>query len=470
MRTITRAITALIRSPLRAGLLVGVLAVSVGLTLIMITVDGAFATRLDDIQARVGTSITVRPAGSFGGGFFDRGGDNNSGNANSGGANGGSTNGGGNTSSASSNQLTALADQDIGKVATISHVVSVSSLMTARYTGTGLESAVQPQRRANAPAATPAAGAGGFRRAVLVTGVDDPASLATLGVQNAQLTAGRTFNADEANANVAVLGQAMADHNALKVGDTFPINDMTFEVIGTYSTGTQFGDNSVFIPLATAQTVFSRPGEIDQAIVKADATSSVDQVAADIRQALGQDNVDVTTEASLVQSISAPISDAKDSSQVGMIAALVASAVIILFSVGLVARQRLKEIGILKAIGASSWHVIGQFGVETAVISLIAALVGALATFPLAQRVANGLISTPSTAGFGGPGGGGRGGPAAAAAATRVGGLLGSIDVAVSPEVFLYALAIAIGLALLATLVPAWYVARVKPAEVLRNE
>src|SRR6266851_8392784 len=79
MRTIKRSVRALIRSPLRAALMVGVLAVSIGLALIMITVNGAFAQRLDDVRAQVGTEITVRPAGSFGGGFFR--GDNGGGGA-----------------------------------------------------------------------------------------------------------------------------------------------------------------------------------------------------------------------------------------------------------------------------------------------------------------------------------------------------------------------------------------------------
>jgi len=454
---------------LRGALLVGVLTVSVGLALIMITVNGAFATRLDDIQSQVGTSVTVRPAGSFGGGFFERGGDNNGGGANGGNTNGGNTNGGNNsgtsTDPAASSQPATLKDQDVNEVTAISHVVSVSSQMTARYSGTGLESAVQPRQGANPAAPAPPAGAGGgFRRAILVTGTDDPASLAALGVQSAQLTSGRTFDASESNADVAVLGQALADHNGLKVGDTVPINGTTFQVIGIFTSGTQFGDNSLFVPLTTAQTVFNRPGEIDQAVVKADTASNVDQVAADIRQALGQGNVDVVTEQTIFQAITAPLSDAKDSSRLGMIAALGASAVIILFSIGLVARQRVKEIGILKAIGASNWHVTAQLGVETAVISITAAILGALATFPLAQKVANGLLSSPSAPT------GGRRGQAAAAVAGRAGGLLGSVNVAVSPEIFLYALAIAIGLALVATVVPAWYVGRVRPAEVLRYE
>src|SRR5437899_4866674 len=436
----------------------------------MITVNGAFARRLDDIQSQVGTSVTVRPAGSFGGGFFERGGDNNGGGANGGNTNGGNTNGGNNsgtsTDPAASSQPATLKDQDVNEVATIAHVVSVSSQITARYSGTGLESAVQPRQGGNPAAPAPPAGAGGgFRRAILVTGTDDPASLAALGVQSAQLISGRTFDASESNADVAVLGQALADHNGLKVGDTVPINGTTFQVIGIFTSGTQFGDNSLFVPLATAQTVFNRPGEIDQAVVKADTASDVDQVATDIRQALGQSNVDVVTEQTIFQAITAPLSDAKDSSRLGMIAALGASAVVILFSIGLVARQRVKEIGILKAIGASNWHVTAQLGVETAVISVTAAILGALATFPLAQKVANGLLSSPST-----PTGGRRGQAFGAAVAARAGGVLGSVNVAVSPEIFLYALAIAIGLALVATVVPAWYVGRVRPAEVLRYE
>jgi len=284
-------------------------------------------------------------------------------------------------------------------------------------------------------------------------------------VANAQLTAGRTFSDSESSANVAVLGQALADHNNLTVGSTFPLNGQTFQVIGIYTTGTQFGDNALFVPLSSLQTVFNRPGEIDQAVVTADSSANVDQVANDIKTALGANNVDVITEQSIFQAISSPLSDAKDSSWLGMLAALGASAAVILFSVGLVARQRVKEIGILKAIGASNWHVIGQFGMETAAVSIVAGLLGALATFPLAQKVANGLLSSSST-----PTGGGRRGQAAAAVAGRAGGLLGSVDVAVSPQVFLYALGIAIGLAVIAAVVPAWYVGRVRPAEVLRNE
>ena len=446
MKTALRALRALIRNPLRATLLIGVLSVSIGLTLIMITVNGAFATRMDDIESGVGTDVTVRPAGSFGGGFFAGGFARNGNDPND-------ANAQNNNNQTQAAQPAVLTDQDIDKIASVAHVTGVARTLTVPYTGTELTSSLPtPQGRQ----------ARGGPRPLLVTGTDDPSTLATVGVQNVQLTSGRTFTSDEMSANVALMGQALAQANGLSTGSTFKLNNTDFQLIGVFTTGTQFGDNSIFIPLTTA--LFGRTGEVDQAIVRADTGSNVDQVATDIRQQVGTDKVDVTTDQSVIDRITAPLSDARDSSRIGTIVALIASGAIILFSIGIVARQRIKEIGILKAVGASNWHVIGQFGVETAGISIVAALIGALATFPLAQKVADGLLSSPSTGGNGGRG------QALLAGATRTGGLLGSVNIAVSPEVFLYALAIAIGLAIVATVVPAWYVGRVRPAEVLRHE
>lgn len=458
MKTTRRALRTILRSPLRTGLLVAVLAVSIGLTLIMITVNEAFGARLDEIKTDVGTSITVRPAGSFGGGFIGR----------------APIGPGGADSAGQVNVLTStLLEEDVDGIWSIDHVASVSRRITVPYGGDELESAIElPADLVPEGAAAPE---GGVVRGppVMITGIDDPSSLTTLGVEDADIIAGRTFSDGEAEASVAVVGEGLAIKNDLDVGDTFEMSDASFQVIGLFTSGTQFGDNSVFLPLKTAQRLFDRQDEIDEAVVRADSVDHVEQVAEDIRDTLGEDTADVVTEASRFESISAPIADAESSSQVGLIAALVASAAVILFSVGLVARQRVKEIGIFKAIGASNWHVTAQFGIETVVISVAAALIGALATFPLAQTVANGLVSDPAApagpVGIAGPGPG-AGFRGAAVQLPGAGGFLGDVDAAVSPEVFLYALGIAVGLAVVASIVPAWYVARVKPAEVLRYE
>lgn len=475
MKTIRRAFRTILRSPLRAGLLVAVLAVSIGLTLIMITVNEAFGERLDDIRAQVGTTITVRPAGSFGGGFLFRrppGGDLGAAAEPDTGANTAED-----TNADADAEQTTLTEEAVSAIASIEHVVGYSRQITTQYSGDELVAGtIEPPDDADSPFARNVP-EGGFRIPVLITGTDNPNSLTSLGVEDGEIVDGRTFNSDESSANVAVIGETLAEANDLAVGDTFTLNEATIEVVGIYSTGTQFGDNSLFLPLETARTLFDRAGEVDEVDVQADTASNVGKVADAIRAALGEDVADVSTQESAFAAISAPIADAESSSRVGMIAALAASAAVILFSVGLVARQRLKEIGIFKAIGASNWHVTAQFGIETAVVSVVAAVLGALATFPLAQSVANGLVSDsaapvgPGRFTVTGPGPGP--GAVAGGAAVRIGGaggFLGDVDVAVSPEVFLYALGIAVALAVVASIVPAWYVARVKPAEVLRYE
>ena len=463
MGTIKRAFRTITRSPLRTGLLVAVLAVSLALTLIMITVNAAFGERLDEIRSQVGSSITVTEAGSFGGGFF--------GGRFFGGAQGENADADAQADQEASGGLEETAIDQIGS---IEHVAGLTRTLTVPYTGEDLVSA-PPQLPEGV---TPRQGFGNFTRPVLVTGTDNPNSLTTLGVSDPELVAGRTFNSDEVSANVAVIGSSLAEANSLAVGDSFEMEDASFEVVGVYTTGTLFGDNSVFLPLETAQQVFERQGEIDQAIVQAESVDYVEGIADEIRETLGADVVDVTTELSAFDAISGTISDAERSSQIGMYAALAASAAVILFSVGLVARQRIKEIGIVKALGASNWQVTAQFGVETAVVSVVAGLLGALATFPLAQTVANGLVSDPSgPGGFGGGGGPGGGRPGGGFTGgfggfggDGAGGFLGDVDVVVSPEIFLFALAIGLILAVLAAVVPAWYVSRVRPAEVLRYE
>jgi ABC-type antimicrobial peptide transport system permease subunit len=47
---------------------------------------------------------------------------------------------------------------------------------------------------------------------------------------------------------------------------------------------------------------------------------------------------------------------------------------------------------------------------------------------------------------------------------------IGGIHIVISPEIFLIALGVGLVLALIASIVPVWYIARVRPAEVLRNE
>jgi len=431
MNMIRRSLRNLFRSPLRTTLMVALLAVSIGLGLIMFTVHSATENQLGTIGGEIGTDITIRPAGSFGG---------------MGGMGGGEP----------------LAQEDVDKLSDIPHVVSVQGSVQTQYTGDSLESAIDPGTlggggRGPMGGSAPA----NFSMPIFVMGFDPATEDPTLmGDAKMEIVGGRYFTTDEIDADVMVVGQDLADKNSLAVGSTVDVEGTSVEVIGIFDSGQVFGDNMLVIPVGTVERLFDIGG-VTSVTVVADDVDNVDGVVSSIRQIFDQDTADVVTAKDMYERINGSVASAGNTSTIGMIAGFAIAAVVVLFSVALLVRQRVKEIGILKAIGASNRQIGLRFSLETLVISLVAAVIGALITYPLAQKVANMLVDSSSTGQGGGPGGG---------MFSPVGGTIAGMHVAVSPWVFLYALAIAAALAVLASVLPAWYISRVKPAEVLRNE
>jgi putative ABC transport system permease protein len=388
----------------------------------MVTVHGATENQLGSIREQIGTDITVQPAGRFG------------------------MMGGNGT----------LAQENVDKLNGIIHVVSVQESVQAQYTGSSLESAVGqggPGGQGGGP--------GGFRMGIIVMGFDTATENPTL-TGNAQMNIveGRYFTTGENNADVMVVGQALAEKNGLEVGSVVDIEGVSVKVIGIYDSGQVFGNNMLVMPIGTVQSVFDLEG-VTSVTVVADDVNNVDAVVNSIRGIFDEDTADVTTTASMYERISQSVASASGASQMAMIVALIVAAVVILFSMILVVRQRVKEIGILKAIGASNRQIELQLGGEALAMSVMAAIIGGLITYALAQKVANLLVAS-SGGGFGTPGGGGLFG----GNVTSVAG----VSVAVSPEVFLYAIGIAVALAVVASIFPARYISRIKPAEVLRYE
>jgi len=422
MGVIRRSLRNLIRSPLRTGAIVVILSVSIGLALIMVTVHGATENQLGSIGQQIGTEITVSPAGRFG------------------------TMGGNGT----------LAQEDVDKLSDIPHVASVQESVETEYTGSNLQSAIGQGTFG---------GQGGGpvirTRGIMVMGFDaDTENPTLMGGGQMSITEGRYFTTDENDADVMVVGQALANNNSLTVGSTVSINSTSVEVIGIYDSGQVFGNNMLIMPVGTVQRLFNLSG-VTSVTVQADDVNNVDAVVNSIREVFPTSVADVTTAQDMYQRINSSVANAESTSTIAMIAGFVVAVVVILFSVILMVRQRVKEIGILKAIGASNRQIGLQLGGEALAMSIMAAIIGALITYSLAQKVAN-LLGASSGGGFGFSGGGGFFG----GGVTRVAG----ISVAVSPEVFLYAMGIAIALAVAASIFPAWYISRIKPAEVLRYE
>ncbi|MGA7728001.1 MAG: ABC transporter permease [Dehalococcoidales bacterium] len=454
MRTLRRSLLNIIRSPSRSVVVLVILAVSLGLALVMFEVHAASASQLSKISGNVGNTITVRPAGTsgFGGG------------------------GGGGEDS------TPLPQAQVDQLSSLPHVTAVQETVSTSYTGSELVSGISfgsfGSSFGNAtPVQVPnGTSTGGTTRfgAITVMGVsptDTAPALAGGGTMT--IESGAYFTADDTDADVAVVGQTLATANNLSVGSEITIGTDQVQVIGIYTTGEQFGDNMIVMPVGTVQNLYNINGATS-ITVTADNAADVNIVANELRGIWDSTVADVVTAQQEFSAISGSITSANSSSQTGMIISFVVAAVVVLASVILVIRQRIREIGIMKAIGASNGQIGFQFGLETTVITVVATVFGIILSLLFGQQIANLFTSSNSgtTRTFaGGSGFTGRGTAVFGGGGGRIfAGSIGGIHVAVSPEVVIIAFVSAIILAIAASVIPVWYIARVRPAEVLRNE
>ena len=322
----------------------------------------------------------------------------------------------------------------------------------------------------------------------------DPSADAIGPLSAVTLAEGRTLDADDAGANVAVLDADYATSAEIAVGDTIDLGGTDFEVVGTVTSNAadSASASNVYIPLDVAQTLSGEDGMISNIYVQAASSTDISQVQADIEAALP--DATVSTQEDLASSVSGSLSTASDLvSNLGLwlsLAVLVAAFLIaILFTISGVTR-RTREFGTLKAIGWSNRRITGQVAGESLVTGLIGGAAGiaiGLIGILVINVIAPTLSGSASSGGFdlaggqGGPGGAGgaSGGDASGAQATRsFGGPMGqtaaaTTEVALNAPVTVSVIAIAVGIAilggLLAGAIGGWRASRLRPAEALRS-
>jgi len=156
--------------------------------------------------------------------------------------------------------------------------------------------------------------------------------------------------------------------------------------------------------------------------------------------------------------------DGVKSIAVDSLAGAVGAAVVILFLVMvMIVRERKREIGILKAIGASNGAIMAQFTTEALTFTLLGLAVGAIVGIIAAGPVTSALVSNSGvSADTGARGLFGAGSPVLSH--------LSDISAQVGLGVILDGLAAAVIIAVLASAAAAWMIGRIRPAQVLRSE
>ncbi len=213
-------------------------------------------------------------------------------------------------------------------------------------------------------------------------------------VRNFQLWqgSGLTDLAVENELRVAVLGASTADDLGLgadAIGTQIKIGGLPFVVTGILQakggSGFQDPDDQVLIPVTTLQKYFSGSDIVRTIAVSAASAADIDAAKSAITELLRNDHglavtaaadFQILDQAQLLETASA-VNDT-----LTLMLAGIASISLIVGGIGIMnimlvsVRERTREIGIRKSIGARSRDILSQFLVESVTLSLIGGLIG----------------------------------------------------------------------------------------------
>ncbi len=478
MNPVARGIRNAFRNGVRTGAIVVILGLSIGLALTMLIAQKAVDNKITSVKSSIGNTISISPAG------FTPGSQTNN----------------------------ALTTTELDKLKTISNVTSVTSTLTDRQSTTGSstmsfgrmggesDTSEQTTTSLSSPVTIDANGprfqSGGssssssdstatttFSLPVSFLGTTDPAHVDGVAIT---IKSGETISGS-GDTNDALISEAMATKNNLKVGDTFTAYNATLTVKGIFTTSSdnRGAENTVVLSLTALQRLSGQTGVVTSATVTVNSLDNLSAATTAVKSAIGS-SADVTSAQEQADSTVEPLNSVKKVSTFSLIGAIVAGAVIILLVMVMVVRERKKEIGVAKAIGGSNPRIIGEFMVEALTLAIMGAVIGLAIGIVGGQPVTKQLVSSSTSSSTtataqgpggrtfstterpaGGPGGGGFGGGFRRNSTVQS---FSNIKAQVGPSILLQGFGAAVLIAVLGSALAAGMIAKVRPSTIMRAD
>jgi putative ABC transport system permease protein len=236
----------------------------------------------------------------------------------------------------------------------------------------------------------------------------------------------------------ALLGDQAAKSLHLGPGDTLHVKGRAFRVAGLYHSGNRFQDGGAVLPLAAVQRLAGHPHEVTTIGVIVDLSANVKQVANDLERAFP--GLAAVTEPGQAVKVDTSSRLIISTGWIFSLLALIVGGIGVTNTMAMSVLERVREIGILRAVGWRTSRIAAMIVSEALVIGLLALAVG------LALGYAGAELFTSS----------------------------GNLSTLVQPDftagVFAWGLAFSLGVGVIGAIYPAWRAARLRPIEALRRE
>ncbi|CAN5175288.1 ABC transporter permease [soil metagenome] len=266
----------------------------------------------------------------------------------------------------SSSAVASLTEKDVANISKVPHVVSGVPLTI-----------VGSDAKADSP----------FKGVVFAVSSDLP------DVLNQELAYGAFFTSKESNNSVAVLGATAADmmfDQRVPLGRSFTIRGQQFIVSGVLTkfastplaSDTNFND-AIFVPSSAAKTLTPDGAPIYEVLAKIDDAKNMAATDRSITKSLAkahgsQDDFNVLSPTELAGETTSTFDLLTDLVFIAAIITLFVSGIGIMNVMLVSVTERIHEIGIRKAVGATNRQILNQFITEAATLCVIGSVIGAL--------------------------------------------------------------------------------------------
>ncbi len=212
-------------------------------------------------------------------------------------------------------------------------------------------------------------------------------------VVNQELAFGAFFTSREENNNLAVLGSAAADKmfdQRVPLGRSFTVRGQQFIVAGVLSkfastpfSGNANFNNAIFVSNSAIKSLTPNGAPVYEVLAKIDDDHSLKEADAAIDKALtkshaGQHDFAVLTPAELAQTTTSSFDLLTELIVAAAVITLLVSGVGIMNVMLVSVTERIHEIGIRKAVGATNRQILNQFVTEAATLCVVGGIVGAI--------------------------------------------------------------------------------------------
>ena len=301
-----------------------------------------------------------------------------------------------------------------------------------------------------------------------VLGLDPTHTPAAL--SRSQIVAGSYFSSDATvAAGEAIVSESYASSHDLSVGSALTLKGTTLSVIGLARSviGVQAAD--VYVSLAALQQMSGQDGNANVLFLRLRQGADVDAAVRSIKSAYP--NLVVTSNRDLANRVNGSVTAAASLAArgTGLLASIVFLVAVMIVSllVWLGVHTRTRELGTLRAIGWSRFHLVRQVTTESLVLSAAGALTGSLLGIGAARALGAWLppLSATLAAGSNEPAQFGLGNlaPALGSAATL------RIGVTPNADIVMAAVALAIVIGIIAAAIGTTEAARVQPIRAVQR-